>query len=79
MTQVAAISPGQVESLNEQISRLDPGEPYMAVLVDGQAYVRSTRGQPDTLIRLWHKEPAMMIPDSAGYRPQTRGMDIADL
>jgi hypothetical protein len=76
---VVALDPEQVQSLNEQVARLGPGEPYMAVLADGQVFVRGTRGLPQTLIQLWRRNPAMMIPDSAGYRPETREVDIADL
>ena len=37
--------------------RLAPGEPYLTVIVDGKAIVRSTRGIPQTLLQLWRKEP----------------------
>jgi hypothetical protein len=77
--QVVALDPEQVASLNEQVARLGPGEPYMAVLADGQVFVRGTRGLSKTLIRLWRRNPAMMIPDSAGYRPETREVDLEDL
>ena len=76
---VVALDPEQVESLNEQVARLGPGEPYMAVLAGGQVFVRGTRGLPQALIQLWHRNPAMMIPGSAGYRPETREVGIADL
>lgn len=69
----------EVRSLNEQIARLGPGEPYLAVIVDGKPYVRSTRGVTQTLLQLWRKEPAMMVPDSAGYRPATRTVDLTEL
>ena len=77
--QVVAMDPEQVRSLNEQVDRLGPGEPYMAVLADGQVFVRATRGVPQTLIQLWRRNPAMMIPDSAGYRPETCEVEIDDL
>lgn len=69
----------EVRSLNEQVSHLKPGEPYLAVIVDGKAYVRSTLGISQTLLQLWRKEPAMMVPDSIGYRPATREVGLADL
>jgi len=69
----------QVRSMNEQIARLDAGEPYLTVIVEGRAIVRSTRGIPQTLLQLWRKEPAMMVPDSVGYRPDTRNVDLGDL
>jgi hypothetical protein len=77
--QVVAMDPEQVRSLNEQVERLGPGEPYMAVLVDGQVFVRATRGLPQTLIQLWRRNPVMMIPDSAGHRPETCEIEIDDL
>lgn len=77
--QVVAMDPEQVKSLNEQVDQLGPGEPYMVVVVDGQVFVRATRGLPQTLIQLWRRNPTMMIPDSAGYRPETREVDIDDL
>jgi len=51
----------------------------MAARAGGRIFVRDTTGLPATLIRLWRKEPAMMIPDSAGYRPETREVDLDDL
>jgi hypothetical protein len=77
--QIVALDPEVVESLNEQVAQLGPGEPYMAVLADGKVYVRATRGVPQTLIQLWRRNPAMMIPDSAGYRPDTREVNVSDL
>ena len=77
--QVAAMDPEQVKSLNDQVERLGPGEPYMAVLVDGQVFVRATRGLPQTVIQLWRRNPTMMIPDSVGYEPETREVEIEDL
>ncbi len=68
-----------MRSLNEQIARLAPGEPYLAVIVDGKVVVRSTRGISQTLLQLWRQEPAMMVPDSLGYRPETRDVDLNDL
>jgi hypothetical protein len=70
---------GQVESVNEQISQLGPGEPYLVALVDGQVFVRSTNGLPRTLVELWRRNPAMMAPDSAGRRPETREVNPSDL
>jgi hypothetical protein len=78
-TQVVALDPDVVQSLNEQVSRLGPGEPYMAVLADGQVFVRATRGLPQILIQLWRRNPAMIIPDSAGYRPDVREVNVSDL
>lgn len=69
----------EVRSLSEQVARLGPGEPYLAVIVDGKAIVRATRGISRTLLQLWRREPAMMVPDSLGYRPATRHVDLADL
>jgi hypothetical protein len=81
MTQVATVvlEPDEVRSMNEQIARLDPDEPYLTVIVDGKAIVRSTRGIPQTLLQLWRKEPAMMVPDSFGYHATTRSVDLTDL
>jgi hypothetical protein len=28
---------------------------------------------------LWRKEPAMMVPDSFGYQPTTRSVDLSEL
>lgn len=69
----------EVRSLNEQIARLAPGEPYLAVVVDGKVIVRSTKGISQTLLQLWRKEPTMMVPDSLRYRPATRDVDLRDL
>jgi hypothetical protein len=81
MTQVATVllEPDEVRSMNEQIARLAPGESYLTVIVDGKAIVRSTRGISQTLLQLWRKEPAMMVPDSSGYQPTTRSVDLSDL
>lgn len=81
MTQVATVllEPDEVRSINEQVARLAPGEPYLTVIVDGKAIVRSTRGIPQTLLQLWREEPTMMVPDSSGYRPTTRSVDLSDL
>ena len=81
MTQVATVllEPDEVRSMNEQIARLAPGEPYLTVIVDGKAIIRSTRGISQTLLQLWRKEPAMMVPDSFSYRPATRSVDPSDL
>ena len=54
-------------------------ERYMVTEAAGQVFVRSTEGLPETLIKLWRRNPAMMIPDSAGYRPETREVDLNDL
>jgi hypothetical protein len=78
-SKVVALEPEVVQSLNEQVARLGPGEPYMAVLADGQVFVRATRGVPQTLIQLWRRNPAMMIPDSAGYGPEVQEVNISDL
>lgn len=59
--------------------RLGPGENYLTVIVEGKAIVRSTRGISHTLLQLWRKEPAMMVPDSYGYQPATRSVDLSDL
>jgi hypothetical protein len=69
----------QVASLQAQIAQLEPGEPYLAVLADGKVFVRSTRGLSQAVIRLWHKHPALMIPDSAGYRPEVHRVSVKDL
>ena len=69
----------EIRSLNEQVASLGPGEPYLAVIVDGKVIVRATRGISQTLLQLWRKEPAMMVPDSLGYRPETRHVDLAEL
>lgn len=81
MTQVATVllEPDEVRSINEQVARLAPGEPYLTVIVDGKAIVRSARGIPQTLLQLWRKEPAMMVPDSFGYQPETKSVDLSDL
>jgi len=76
---VVAMDPEQVQSLNEQVDRLDPDEPYMVVVVDGRVYVRSTRGLPRALIQLWRRNPTMMVPDTAGYRAEVLEVEIADL
>jgi hypothetical protein len=73
------LEPDEVRRMNEQIARLAPGEPYLTVIVDGKAIVRSTRGISQTLLQLWRSEPAMMVPDSSGYRPTTRSADLSDL
>jgi hypothetical protein len=84
MTQLMTAEPVSLDeeqrrSLNEQVRRLGPGEPWMAVKAsDGQVYVRGTRGLPQTLIALWKRNPSMMIPDSAGYEPATRTLDSDD-
>jgi hypothetical protein len=49
------------------------------VIVDGKAIIRSTRGISQTLLQLWRKEPAMMVPDSFSYRLATRSVDLSDL
>jgi hypothetical protein len=77
--QVVALDPEVVQSLNEQVAQLGPGEPYMAVLADGQVFVRATRGVSQTVIQLWRRNPAMMIPDSARYRPDVREVNVSDL
>ena len=77
--QAVAMDPEQVQSLNEQVDRLGPGESYIAVLADGQVFVRGTRGISQTVIQLWRRNPAMMIPDSVDYRPDTREVDLNDL
>lgn len=69
----------QVASLQEQLALLGPDEPYLAVLAGGQVFVRSTRGVPKTVVRLWRKHPAMMVPDSARYRPDVHSIDAEDL
>lgn len=51
----------------------------MVTEADGQVFMRSTEGLPETLVELWRQNPAMMIPDSAGYRPATRDVDLSDL
>ena len=81
MTQVATVllEADEVRSMNEQIARLAPGEPYLTVIVDGKAIVRSTRGISQTLLQLWRKEPAMMVPDSVDYQPATRSVGLSDL
>jgi hypothetical protein len=69
----------EVRSLTEQIARLGPDEPYMVVIVDGKAVVRATTGVSQTLLQLWRKEPALMVPDSFGYCPATRDVDLTEL
>jgi hypothetical protein len=78
-SQVVALDPEVRQSLNEQVERLGPGEPWMAILADGRVFARSTRGLPQILIQFWRRTPAMMIPDSAGYRPEVREINISDL
>lgn len=75
-----AIGPEQVQSLNEQVGRLENEEPYLAVITtDGQVFVRSTLRVPASLVELWRRNPATMIPDSAGYQPATRVIAVARL
>jgi len=69
----------QARSLEAQLSELEPGEPFLVVIVDGNPIVRSTRGISQTLLQLWRKEPALMVPDSCGYKPETERVDLADL
>jgi hypothetical protein len=73
-----AIGPEQYRSLVDQVARLG-GASFMAVLADGKVYVRSTEGLPRTLVELWERNPALMIPDSAGYRAETRSIDLDEL
>jgi hypothetical protein len=79
VAQAVTLAAEQVAALQTQIAQLEPGEPYLAVLAAGQVFVRSTRGLPRTVIRLWHRNPAMMIPDSAGYQPEMRRVNVEDL
>jgi hypothetical protein len=60
-----ALDASQVASLDEQIRKLGPNEPYLAVLAGGHVYVRSTSGLSRTTLRLWRKHPEMMLPDDA--------------
>jgi len=70
---------GQRRSLDEQIARLGPGEPWMAVKAsDGRIYVRATKGLPQALIALWKRNPSAMIPTDAGYQHETRTLDVDD-
>ncbi len=84
MTQLMTADPvslteEQRRSLDEQIARLGPGEPWMAVKAsDGRVYVRGTRGVPQALIALWKRNPSAMIPTDSGYRHETRTLDIRD-
>jgi hypothetical protein len=69
----------QRRSLAEQVARLGPSEPWMAVKTDdGRVYVRSTRDVPQALITLWKRNPGAMIPADSGYRHETRTLDIED-
>jgi len=68
-----------VASLQEQLARLGPDEPYLAVVAGGRVFVRSTRGVLPSVIRLWRKHPAMMVPDAAGYRPGVHVAAARDL
>lgn len=54
-------------------------ESYTTVTVGSRTFVRRTDGVPQTVHELWRRNPAMMIPDSAGYRPATREVDLSDL
>ncbi|HLX49875.1 MAG TPA: hypothetical protein VKS82_16210 [Streptosporangiaceae bacterium] len=78
-TPPVALDPEVVASLEEQVAKLPPGEPYLAVLAGGRVFVRSTRGLPQTVIQLWRKHPAMMVPDSASYRPEVRCVNVEEL
>jgi hypothetical protein len=75
----ATIGPEQYRSLVEQVAQLGGDVSFMAVLADGKVYVRSTEGLPQTLIELWKRNPAMMIPDSAGCKTETRAVSLSDL
>jgi hypothetical protein len=69
----------QRRSLDEQVASLGPGEPWMAVKANnGQVYVRGTRDVSQALIALWKRNPSAMIPADAGYRHETRTLDIDD-
>ena len=70
---------GQVSSMLKQLMELEPGEPFVAVLTDDVAYVRSTRGVSPTLVELWKRHPSMLVPDSPGHRHPSTPMDLADL
>jgi hypothetical protein len=74
----AAIGPEQYRSLVDQVAQLGDVS-FIAVIADGQVYVRSTVGLPQTLIELWERNPAMMIPDSAGYETETCAVNLSDL
>jgi hypothetical protein len=54
-------------------------DPVMTVTAGGQVHTRSTEAVSLTLLALWRRNPAMMIPDSAGYRPPAQQVDLADL
>jgi hypothetical protein len=45
---------------------------------NGKVYVRGTRGVSQALIALWKRNPSAMIPADAGYRHETRTLDIDD-
>lgn len=74
-----ALGEDQRRTLDEQVARLGPGEPWMAVKGnDGNVYVRGTSGLPLSLITLWQRNPSAMIPADSGYQHQTRTLDIDD-
>lgn len=78
-TDRARLTAEQQRSFDEQVERLGPGVPWMACLAgDGKVYVQDLRGIPQGMIALWKRNPSMIIPDSAGYEPRTRILDIED-
>lgn len=84
MTQLMTADPVSLDdeqrrSLDEQIARLGPGEPWMAVKANnGKVYVRGTSGVSQALIALWKRNPSAMIPADADYGHKTRTLDIED-
>lgn len=77
----ADLTPGQRRSMHDQIVRLPPDRPWIAVIdeVTSVVYVRSTEGVPEAVVQLWRRHPSMLIPDSPGHRHPGRSMDLDEL
>jgi hypothetical protein len=75
------LTPEQRRSMHEQIVRLPPDRPWIAVIDEATAivYVRSTEGVPEALIQLWRRHPSMLVPDAPGHRHPSRDMSLDEL
>lgn len=71
----------QRRSMHDQIVRLPPDMPWIAVVDEATAtvYVRSTEGVPEAIVQLWRRHPSMLVPDSPGQRHPGRDMDLDEL
>lgn len=72
------LSPEMISDLLRAYVLHSPGR-IAAVAIDGRIFFRLLDSHPRDVRKLWKRHPEMMIPESSGYRMETREISLDDV